>query len=118
MRTHTIEGHRILGRFGGVLGEVGRIVRACHERWDGDGYPDGLMRERIPLAARIIFACDAFNAMTTDRTYRPALPVSEALAELNANAGGQFDPRVVEVVVQLVAAGRPAPPLPRDKALA
>ena len=118
MRTHTIEGHRILGRFGGVLGEVGRIVRACHERWDGDGYPDGLTRERIPLAARIIFACDAFNAMTTDRTYRPALPVSEALAELNANAGGQFDPRVVEVVVQLVAAGRPAPPLPRDKALA
>jgi HD-GYP domain-containing protein (c-di-GMP phosphodiesterase class II) len=106
MRTHTIEGHRILGRFGGVLGDVGRIVRACHERWDGAGYPDGLAGERIPLAARIIFACDAFNAMTTDRTYRGARSFDEALSELRAHAGTQFDPRVVEVVARVI---RPAP---------
>jgi hypothetical protein len=118
MRTHTIEGHRILGRFGGVLGEVGRIVRACHERWDGSGYPDGLTRERIPLAARIIFACDAYNAMTTDRPYREALPLGEAIAELSGNAGEQFDPRVVKVVVRIVSADEPAAELARDQALA
>jgi HD-GYP domain-containing protein (c-di-GMP phosphodiesterase class II) len=102
MRTHTIEGHRILGRFGGVMGEVGRIVRACHERWDGQGYPDGLAHERIPLAARIIFACDAYNAMTTDRPYRAALSAGEAVAELEANAGEQFDPMVVQALVRAV----------------
>ncbi|MDQ4041263.1 MAG: HD-GYP domain-containing protein, partial [Actinomycetota bacterium] len=98
VRTHTIEGHRILGRFGGVLGEVGRVVRSCHERWDGAGYPDGLEGERIPLAARVIFVCDAFSAMTTDRPYRDARPVADALVELRAHAGAQFDPRVVDVV--------------------
>ncbi|MDX6670589.1 MAG: hypothetical protein QOI91_952 [Solirubrobacteraceae bacterium] len=104
VRTHTIEGHRILTRFGGLLGEVARIVRACHERWDGQGYPDGLAGERIPLAARIIFACDAFNAMTTDRSYRAALPREDAVEELRRNAGSQFDPRVVELLTQLVEA--------------
>jgi HD-GYP domain-containing protein (c-di-GMP phosphodiesterase class II) len=104
VRTHTIEGHRILTRFGGVLGEVGRIVRSCHERWDGAGYPDGLVGERIPLAARVIFACDAFNAMTTDRSYRDALPLEHAIDELRRNAGSQFDPRVVDLVIRLVAA--------------
>jgi putative nucleotidyltransferase with HDIG domain len=104
MRTHTIEGHRILSRFGGVLGGVGAIVRACHERWDGNGYPDGLAGKRIPLAARIILCCDALNAMTTDRPYRDALPLPEALVELRANAGTQFDPRVVEVLTALIQA--------------
>jgi HD-GYP domain-containing protein (c-di-GMP phosphodiesterase class II) len=124
VRTHTIEGHRILSRFGGALGEVGRIVRSCHERWDGKGYPDGLAGERIPLAARVIFVCDALNAMTTDRTYREARPQAEALAELRANAGAQFDPRIVEVVVALVEERGPEPApgepvaLPRDQALA
>jgi HD-GYP domain-containing protein (c-di-GMP phosphodiesterase class II) len=123
MRTHTIEGHRILGRFGGVLGEVGRIVRACHERWDGAGYPDGLAGERIPLAARVIFACDAFNAMTTDRTYREALSGPDALAELRANAGAQFDPRVVEVTARVLErdlgrAGEDLRALARDQTLA
>jgi HD-GYP domain-containing protein (c-di-GMP phosphodiesterase class II) len=107
MRTHTIEGHRILTRFGGVLGGVGSIVRACHERWDGAGYPDGLAGNRIPLPARIIFCCDAFNAMTTDRSYRAARPLADALTELRAHAGTQFDPRVVEVLARLVEA-RPA----------
>jgi HD-GYP domain-containing protein (c-di-GMP phosphodiesterase class II) len=119
MRTHTIEGHRIVGRFGGVLGEVGRIVRACHERWDGHGYPDGLAGERIPLSARIIFACDAFNAMTTDRTYREGMPVADAVAELRDNAGEQFDPRVVAVMLRLLepeVATEAA--LPRDQAVA
>jgi HD-GYP domain-containing protein (c-di-GMP phosphodiesterase class II) len=83
---------------GGLLGRVGRIVRSCHERWDGRGYPDGLRREQIPLAARIVFACDAYNAMTTDRSYRRAMPSADALRELRANAGTQFDPRVIEIL--------------------
>jgi HD-GYP domain-containing protein (c-di-GMP phosphodiesterase class II) len=103
VRTHTLEGHRMLQRFGGVLDQVGRIVRSCHERWDGNGYPDGLAGAQIPRASRIIFACDAFNAMTTDRSYRRARPTAEALAELRANAGTQFDPAVVEVLTSLVA---------------
>lgn len=119
VRTHTIEGHRILSRFGGVLGEVGRIVRSCHERWDGAGYPDGLTGERIPLAARIIFVCDALNAMTTDRAYRSALALDEALEELRRNAGSQFDPTIVATLVGLVENDpAPEPELPRDKALA
>jgi HD-GYP domain-containing protein (c-di-GMP phosphodiesterase class II) len=116
VRTHTIEGHRILTRFGGVLGEVGRIVRSCHERWDGDGYPDGLAGDRTPLAARIIFVCDAFNAMTTDRSYRDALPHEEAVEELRRNAGSQFDPAIVEVLLRVVGDG--PVPLVRDQALA
>ena len=64
----------MLERVGGLLGEVGRLVRSCHERWDGQGYPDGLAGEDIPLVARIVCCCDAYNAMTTDRPYRAALP--------------------------------------------
>jgi HD-GYP domain-containing protein (c-di-GMP phosphodiesterase class II) len=113
VRTHTLEGHRILGRFGGVLGEVGRIVRSCHERWDGGGYPDGLAGDRIPRAARIIFACDALNAMTTDRSYRTARPLHEALEELRAHAGTQFDPEVVGVIFSLLSVPEPEPdPVP------
>ena len=74
MKTHTIEGQFMLDRVGGLLGRVGEIVRSCHERWDGSGYPDGLTGEEIPLASRIVFAADAYNAMTTDRPYRDALP--------------------------------------------
>ena len=65
MKTHTIEGQRMLDRVGGLLGTVGVVVRASHEDFDGTGYPDGLAGEQIPLAARIVSACDAFNAMTT-----------------------------------------------------
>jgi len=102
MRTHTVEGERMLQRVGGVLEDVGAIVRASHEAWDGTGYPDGLAGEQIPLAARIISCCDAFSAITTDRPYRPARTVDEAIEELRACAGAQFDPAAVEAVVAVV----------------
>ena len=70
MQDPHVEGQRMLERVGGLLGEVGAVVRASHERYDGGGYPDGLAGEAIPLASRIVSACDAFNAMTTDRSYR------------------------------------------------
>jgi HD-GYP domain-containing protein (c-di-GMP phosphodiesterase class II) len=81
---------------------VGTVVRSCHERWDGGGYPDGLGGEEIPLVARIVACCDAYNAMTTDRSYRTALADEEAQAELERNAGGQFDPAVVEALLVVV----------------
>jgi HD-GYP domain-containing protein (c-di-GMP phosphodiesterase class II) len=95
MKTHTIIGEQMLEQIGGLLGDVGHIVRSCHERWDGGGYPDGLVGEQIPLEARIVCACDAWSAMTTDRSYRRARTVVEALAELRASSGTHFDPRVV-----------------------
>ena len=103
MKTHTIEGQRMLERIGGMLARVGVVVRASHERFDGGGYPDGLVGEAIPLAARIVSACDAYNAMTTDRSYRKALSVDVAVAELRNNAGTQFDPQVVDALVAVAA---------------
>jgi len=102
MKTHTIEGERMLSGVGGILGEVGAIVRSCHERFDGSGYPDGLAADDIPQIARIVACCDAFSAMTTDRSYRKALPVPAALRELRANSGTQFDPFVVDLLVDVV----------------
>jgi diguanylate cyclase (GGDEF)-like protein len=94
MRRHTLVGERIL-RAASSLATVAEIVRASHERWDGGGYPDRVAGEEIPLAARIIFVCDAFDAMTTLRPYREPLSVSAAFAELTRCAGTQFDPAVV-----------------------
>jgi HD-GYP domain-containing protein (c-di-GMP phosphodiesterase class II) len=105
MKTHTIEGQALLSRVGGKLARIGEIVRSCHERWDGRGYPDGLIGSDIPHAARIVFACDAYSAMTTDRPYRRAIPPEAALEELRANAGSQFDPDVVDAVVAVVEQG-------------
>ena len=102
INTHTIEGERMLDRVGGLLGDVGRLVRSCHEGWDGQGYPDRLAGKDIPLVARIVCCCDAYNAMTTDRPYRAALPPAEALAEVERNSGTQFDPRVVEALADVV----------------
>jgi HD-GYP domain-containing protein (c-di-GMP phosphodiesterase class II) len=102
IETHTIEGERLLEQVGGLLGHVGRVVRSCHEHWDGRGYPDGLAGEEIPLVARIVCACDAFSAMTTDRPYRAARTEAEALAEMRRCAGTQFDPRVVDALGRAV----------------
>jgi HD-GYP domain-containing protein (c-di-GMP phosphodiesterase class II) len=110
MKTHTIEGQRMLERVGGALARVGVVVRASHERWDGGGYPDGLTGEEIPLAARIVSACDAFNAMTTDRSYRRAMPVADAVTELERCAGSQFDPAVVGALVGVVVEMAPRVP--------
>ena len=108
VKTHTIEGQRLLERVGGLLAEIGWLVRSCHERWDGAGYPDGLVGDEIPIIARIVCCCDAFNAMTTPRPYRPACSVDDALEELRRNAGTQFDPAVVAVVEAVVASSRAA----------
>ena len=102
IETHTVEGERMLMQVGGILANVGRVVRSCHEDWDGSGYPDGLTAEEIPLAARIVRCCDAFSAMTTDRPYRRALPVAVAVAELRRCAGTDFDPAVVDALVAVV----------------
>jgi len=107
MKTHTVEGQFLLDRVGGLLGRIGEVVRSCHERWDGKGYPDGLKGEQIPLAARIVFVCDAYNAMTTDRPYRRALTTEAALEELKANAGTQFDPTIVAALLEVVQDAQP-----------
>ncbi|MFZ0040781.1 MAG: HD-GYP domain-containing protein [Solirubrobacteraceae bacterium] len=102
IRRHTIEGEAMLAQVGGTLAGVGRLVRSSHERYDGTGYPDGLVGESIPIESRIVCVCDAYNAMTTDRPYRRARDVSEAIAELRRCAGTQFDPVVVEAIVRVL----------------
>jgi HD-GYP domain-containing protein (c-di-GMP phosphodiesterase class II) len=109
IETHTVVGEQMLLKIGGLLAEVGRLVRSCHERWDGRGYPDGLAGKDIPLVARIVSTCDAFSAMTTERPYRAALTSDEAIAELRRCAGTQFDPEIVRVLIEVGgAATRPA----------
>jgi HD-GYP domain-containing protein (c-di-GMP phosphodiesterase class II) len=102
IKTHTIEGQKMLDRVGGLLSEVGRIVRSSHEKWDGSGYPDGLAGEAIPVESAIVACCDAFNAMTTDRSYRTAMSLGEAIDEVRANAGTQFSPAVVETLLRVL----------------
>ncbi|HET6550571.1 MAG TPA: HD domain-containing phosphohydrolase [Solirubrobacter sp.] len=102
MRQHTVAGERILG-VAESMRPVARIVRASHERWDGTGYPDGLGGEQIPLAARIVCACDAYDAMRSVRAYKDAMRHEEAVAELRRCSGTQFDPRVVEVLAEVSA---------------
>ena len=103
MKTHTIEGQRMLDRVGGVLGDAGIVVRASHEHFDGNGYPDGIAGEQIPIEARIVSACDAFSAMTTDRSYRRSIGYAAAVAELERCAGTQFDPQVVAALKDLIS---------------
>ncbi len=100
IKTHTLEGERMLATVGGFMGEVGKVVRSSHESWDGSGYPDGLRGEAIPIEARIVSTCDAFDAMTTTRSYRKAMPTADAVAELRRNAGVQFDPAVVQALIE------------------
>jgi HD-GYP domain-containing protein (c-di-GMP phosphodiesterase class II) len=103
IRCHAAWGSETLSRIPG-LEAVATIVRFHHERWDGAGYPDGLSGARIPLASRIISACDAYGAMTADRPYRSALDPGEALGEIRQGSGTQFDPSVVRALVDTLAA--------------
>jgi diguanylate cyclase (GGDEF)-like protein len=104
MREHPLIGERILRAIPG-LGGIARMVRHEHERFDGGGYPDGLRGDEIPIGSRIILACDAYHAMTSDRAYRSAMQHDDAIAELARGAGSQFDPRVVGALVSYLGRG-------------
>lgn len=101
VRQHTVVGERILTASPSLRG-LGPVIRATHENWDGSGYPDGLAGAAIPLASRIIAACDAFSAITADRAYRPARSAAAAIEELRRNTGTQFDPAVVDALAACV----------------
>jgi diguanylate cyclase (GGDEF)-like protein len=107
MREHPVIGERIVASVP-FLGRIRPIVRAEHERWDGGGYPDGLSGEQIPIEARIIHACDAFQAMCSDRPYRRARPRDWILKEIRTQAGRQFDPRVADALLQVIESGEVA----------
>jgi two-component system cell cycle response regulator len=113
MHRHTILGERILTA-AAALRPVAKLVRCSHERFDGGGYPDGLRGTEIPLGARVIFVCDAFDAMTSERSYSAAIGRAEALQELRACAGTQFDPTVVAAFVATLE--EPAGLDPREEA--
>ena len=112
MRQHTVAGQRMLDKVGGSMTDVGAIVRASHERWDGGGYPDGTAGEDVPLPARIVSVADTFHAITTTRPYRRAQTPEAAIKELQACAGTQFDPEVVDALVRVLA--RPGAATPTE----
>lgn len=99
VRQHTLAGEQIISSVP-ELGEVARLVRHSHERWDGGGYPDGLSGEQIPLGSRIVFCADAFHAIRSDRAYRRGCTAQAALDEVKRGAGSQFDPEVVDALVK------------------
>jgi HD-GYP domain-containing protein (c-di-GMP phosphodiesterase class II) len=101
VRQHTLIGERIIAAAEG-LENVAQTVRSTHERWDGAGYPDGLSRDAIPLASRLIAVCDAYDAMITERPYRAARSQEDAVRELRRSAGTQFDPYLVDVFIRRV----------------
>jgi len=101
MEEHPVIGERILADIP-QLAEIARAIRHEHERWDGRGYPDGLAGSEVPLASRIVLVCDAWHAMTSDRPYRSAMCESEAIAELRAHAGTQFDPAAIDALVAVL----------------
>jgi diguanylate cyclase (GGDEF)-like protein len=109
MKQHPRSARHILSHMHSVADAIPAIEHH-HERYDGLGYPAGLAGERIPLASRILTVTDAFDAMTSDRPYRKAMSVEDAIAELRANAGTQFDPKIVDAFVKLIEA-RGAHPL-------
>jgi HD-GYP domain-containing protein (c-di-GMP phosphodiesterase class II) len=103
MERHPVIGERIV-REVPALEPVASAIRHEHERWDGCGYPDGLSGESIPLASRIVLACDAWHAMTSDRPYRRAMSRAEATGELRRCAGSQFDPSVTTALLEVLDA--------------
>jgi two-component system, cell cycle response regulator len=107
MDRHTVIGEAIVDAMRGMR-PVAALVRASHERWDGSGYPDGLVGGQIPLGARIVAVCDAYSAMVQQRAYGEVLGEEEALAELRRCAGTQFDPRVVAAFCAAMAPARAA----------
>ena len=107
MREHPVIGERIVASVP-FLARIRPIVRAEHERWDGAGYPDGLSGERIPIEARIVHACDAFQAMASDRPYRRARPREWIMDEIRAQAGRQFDPQVAQALLEVIESGEVA----------
>ena len=108
MQRHSTIGERIVAA-APTLQEIAPIIRSAHERMDGTGYPDGLRLEQIPICSRIIAVVDAYDAMTSDRPYQQAMPQEDALAELQHNAGTQFDPTVVTAFTAVVAETFPPP---------
>jgi diguanylate cyclase (GGDEF)-like protein len=102
LRRHTLIGERIVSGAPALVG-VAQMIRSSHERWDGRGYPDALAREEIPLGSQIVFVCDAFSAMTSERPYAPTLSEADAIAELRRHAGTQFSPTVVDAFLRAVA---------------
>jgi len=104
MKTHPETGARIVSGISNLV-HLAEAVRAEHERWDGGGYPDGLAGEDVPLASRIVLACDAWHAMTSDRPYRRSLGEDEALRRLRDASGTQFDPEVVDALIRVLRAG-------------
>jgi putative nucleotidyltransferase with HDIG domain len=103
MKTHAAEGERMLRQVGGFMNDVAAIVRSHHERWDGGGYPDGLLGEAAPFESRIITCCDSWSAMRTTRPYRQAMQYEDAVAEMERHSGAQFDPVVAEALLSVVA---------------
>lgn len=103
IKRHTIDGERLLG--GGVFGVAREVARSHHERWDGDGYPDGLAGEDIPFSARLVSVADVYDALISFRPYKKAWPQDAAVKEIRSCAGSQFDPRVVEVFTEVWRSG-------------
>jgi HD-GYP domain-containing protein (c-di-GMP phosphodiesterase class II) len=101
VRRHPAAGEQIVGGIP-ALAHLAPLLRAMHEHWDGGGYPDGLLGEQIPLPARIVMACDAYQAIVSERPYDPSRPPEAAVAELREGAGTQFDPRVVAAFLQVL----------------
>ena len=108
MRRHTLIGERIAQGAPALVGVAG-LIRSSHERWDGAGYPDRLAGDEIPLGAQILFVCDSFAAMTTDRCYKAGMSEAEAIDELRRHSGTQFSPAVVEAFEAAYAAGAAVP---------
>jgi HD-GYP domain-containing protein (c-di-GMP phosphodiesterase class II) len=103
IQEHSAIGATLLARIP-PLEQVAPLVRAVHERWDGNGYPDRLAGEEIPIASRIVAVCDAWHAMRADRPYRKALTRRDALGELTRGSGSQFDPAVVRAFIKTIEA--------------